>query len=165
MHKHKRRSERGQGLVEYALILVLVAVVVILSLSVAGQQISQIFCTISLKLGGKVPNIPVCVDPRVTLSVGNGISFASGPIDIYATINDDKGGTEPNITKVDFYVDGASSPTHTEVIWKYCLGGGGDGGTACSTYSIANGNHTLRVVATDADGNTGEGSISFHVGP
>lgn len=42
-----RGDERGQGLVEYALILVLVAIVVIAVLVLLGPQISGIFCEIA----------------------------------------------------------------------------------------------------------------------
>ena len=43
-------KERGQGLVEYALILVLVAVVVIAALTLLGPTISNIFGTINASL-------------------------------------------------------------------------------------------------------------------
>lgn len=45
------RSERGQGMVEYALILVLIAVVVIAVLIVVGNQIQNTFCNISGAIG------------------------------------------------------------------------------------------------------------------
>ncbi|TME23924.1 MAG: Flp family type IVb pilin [Chloroflexi bacterium] len=45
------RSERGQGMVEYALILVLIAVVVIAVLIVLGNQIQNAFCNISGAMG------------------------------------------------------------------------------------------------------------------
>jgi pilus assembly protein Flp/PilA len=41
------RSERGQGLVEYALILVLVAIVVIAALMILGPIIGNTFSTIN----------------------------------------------------------------------------------------------------------------------
>ncbi len=41
------RGERGQGMVEYALILVLIAVVVIVLLIVLGNQVANVFCNIS----------------------------------------------------------------------------------------------------------------------
>ena len=44
-------SERGQGMVEYALILVLIAVVVIVVLIVLGNQVQNVFCNISGALG------------------------------------------------------------------------------------------------------------------
>jgi pilus assembly protein Flp/PilA len=40
------KNEKGQGLVEYALILVLVAVVVIVILSIMGPAIGNIFSNI-----------------------------------------------------------------------------------------------------------------------
>ena len=43
-------KERGQGMVEYALILVLVAVVVIAALTIMGPVIGNIFSTINNKL-------------------------------------------------------------------------------------------------------------------
>jgi pilus assembly protein Flp/PilA len=45
------RSERGQGMVEYALILVLIAVVVIAVLIGLGNQIQNAFCNISGAMG------------------------------------------------------------------------------------------------------------------
>ncbi|TMG33761.1 MAG: Flp family type IVb pilin [Chloroflexi bacterium] len=44
-------SERGQGMVEYALILVLIAVVVIVVLIVLGNQVQNVFCNISGAMG------------------------------------------------------------------------------------------------------------------
>ena len=45
------RKEKGQGLVEYALIIVLVAIVVIVALMILGPRISNVFNTISATLG------------------------------------------------------------------------------------------------------------------
>jgi pilus assembly protein Flp/PilA len=44
------RDQKGQGMVEYALILVLIAVVVILVLTTLGHQVSSTFSTISSAL-------------------------------------------------------------------------------------------------------------------
>jgi len=44
-------SERGQGMVEYALILVLIAVVVIVVLIVLGNQVANVFCNVSGAIG------------------------------------------------------------------------------------------------------------------
>lgn len=44
-------EEKGQGLVEYALILVLVAIVVIAALMVLGPRIGNIFSKINSSLG------------------------------------------------------------------------------------------------------------------
>jgi pilus assembly protein Flp/PilA len=45
-HPH-RDEERGQGMVEYALILVLIAIVVIVILQVVGAQVNNVFSNIS----------------------------------------------------------------------------------------------------------------------
>ena len=45
-------KERGQGLVEYALILVLVAIVVIAALMILGPIIGNTFSTINNSLAG-----------------------------------------------------------------------------------------------------------------
>ena len=44
-------KERGQSMVEYALILVLIAVVVIVVLIVLGNQVQNVFCNISGAIG------------------------------------------------------------------------------------------------------------------
>jgi len=44
--------EKGQGLVEYALILVLIAIVVIAILTVLGAQVSSVFSRITTALRG-----------------------------------------------------------------------------------------------------------------
>jgi pilus assembly protein Flp/PilA len=43
-------KEKGQGMVEYALIIVLIAIVVIVVLTVLGTQISAVFSQISSAL-------------------------------------------------------------------------------------------------------------------
>jgi pilus assembly protein Flp/PilA len=43
-------KEKGQGLVEYALIIVLIAIVVIIILGLLGGQVSAIFSTITSAL-------------------------------------------------------------------------------------------------------------------
>ena len=45
-------KEKGQGLVEYALILVLIAIVVIVVLGLLGTQVSTVFQNITDGLGG-----------------------------------------------------------------------------------------------------------------
>jgi len=44
-------DQRGQGMVEYALILVLIAVVVIAILMILGNQVQNVFCNISGAIG------------------------------------------------------------------------------------------------------------------
>ena len=43
----RRDRERGQGMVEYALILILIAVVVVLIVGVVGKQIHNVFSNVS----------------------------------------------------------------------------------------------------------------------
>ncbi|HEX8996399.1 MAG TPA: Flp family type IVb pilin [Ktedonobacterales bacterium] len=50
MREIMKRSERGQGLVEYALIIALVAIVVIAALVLLGPAISSIFVNINSAL-------------------------------------------------------------------------------------------------------------------
>ncbi len=50
--RDQRSTQRGQGMVEYALILVLVAVVVIVALTALGGQISSVFSHITSTLAG-----------------------------------------------------------------------------------------------------------------
>jgi pilus assembly protein Flp/PilA len=45
------RSQRGQGMVEYALILVLVSIVVIVILLTMGNQIQNVFSNVVAALG------------------------------------------------------------------------------------------------------------------
>jgi pilus assembly protein Flp/PilA len=45
------RKEKGQGLVEYALIIVLVSIVVVAALTILGPRISNLFNTIGGTLG------------------------------------------------------------------------------------------------------------------
>ena len=45
------RHERGQSMLEYALILVLIAVVVIAVLIILGNQVANVFCNISGAIG------------------------------------------------------------------------------------------------------------------
>jgi pilus assembly protein Flp/PilA len=46
------KKEKGQGLVEYALILVLVSIVVIVIMGLMGEQIGVIFSEVTSTLGG-----------------------------------------------------------------------------------------------------------------
>jgi pilus assembly protein Flp/PilA len=50
MREVVKRSDRGQGLVEYALIIALVAIVVIAALVLLGPAISSIFVNINSAL-------------------------------------------------------------------------------------------------------------------
>jgi|SRR5581483_194486 pilus assembly protein Flp/PilA len=158
MHASRRRSQRGQGLVEYALILLLVGIVVIIALTTAGERIRDIFCDVVLSLdAGAAANTAACAAPRVSFVINPGAMPHT--INIQAIIKDNKGPKEPNIVSVAFYIDGTL--VNTEHYSIYCLHGGS--ATACNDYSLPAGSHTVRAVATDVDGNTGESSANFTV--
>lgn len=79
-------DEKGQGLVEYALILVLVAIVIIIILGVFGESVRDIYCDITRELDPYfhigVPEI--CEEGEepggspVMLNVGGGIQSSPG---------------------------------------------------------------------------------------
>ncbi|MBK8432099.1 MAG: Flp family type IVb pilin [Chloroflexi bacterium] len=54
---NERRKERGQGLVEYALILVLVSIVVITMLSFLGTTLNEVFEDVTDALQGQTISI------------------------------------------------------------------------------------------------------------
>lgn len=47
-----KKNQKGQGLVEYALILVLVAIIVIAALMILGPIIGQVFSSVNSSLSG-----------------------------------------------------------------------------------------------------------------
>lgn len=55
-----RSNEKGQGLVEYALILVLVAVVAIVIMGTLGQSVQGVFCTVAAEFD---PELAGCTAP------------------------------------------------------------------------------------------------------
>ncbi|GAB4575536.1 MAG: hypothetical protein Kow0077_27490 [Anaerolineae bacterium] len=149
-------STAGQGLVEYALILVLVAIVSIVVLAVLGTQVQETFCDVLLNLGSMAPDVEACEAPRVTCSGLSDGQVVSSPVYMEAIVSDNNGPS--SIQRVDFYVD--STHIRTEYHYKYCLGGTDD----CSTpQNISPGTHTIRAVATDADGYQGSCSVTVTV--
>ncbi len=150
-----RLRERGQGLVEYALILVLVAVAAIVILALLGRQIQNVFCDALLSLGNNAPQVEACEAPRVTCGIASG-STIRNPVSMEIFVTDDDGADA--ITSVQTYLDGV--PYWTEYRYKYCFPSG-DG--PCATTNLSLGTHTIRAVATDTGGYTGECSTTFTV--
>jgi pilus assembly protein Flp/PilA len=152
-----RRADGGQGLVEYALILVLVAIVAIAILTILGDQIQTVFCSIIVSLGGDLAG-SACASPVVHCVVE---SVASGQVVMQAVVTDPDGTSDPEdtIDHVEFLEDGASVRNEFQV--EYCLGGGDD----CSSqpHNTSSGTHTFSAVATDIDGNTGQCSVTVNV--
>lgn len=155
----RRVLERGQGLAEYALILVLVAVVTILIVTVLGEQIQQVYCDVLLGLGSAAPEVEACEAPRVTcVGVPDGATV-SGPIVVEAVVTDNDGPSA--IQQVDFYVD--NNHIRTEYYYRYCLGGWDDPCNSYPAHHLSNGPHTIRAVALDVDGYTGECTLTINV--
>jgi len=69
----KSKKEKGQGLVEYALILVLVSIVVIAALLMLGPSISNIFTSVNTTLTtyGGGSNNTQCANAKQMLSTVN----------------------------------------------------------------------------------------------
>jgi Flp pilus assembly pilin Flp len=142
--KH-RTLERGQGLVEYALILMLAAIVVIVVLGLFGERIRDFYCEAVLSVAPDV-DAPACNQLGVTCNLG---SVSGHYVNMEASVIDNQG---PNdIKTVKWYDNG--SPVRTEERYRYCLGGGD--GSCSSQYIHASGKHTISAVALDAEGHTG----------
>ena len=137
--------ERGQGLVEYALILILAAIVVIVVLGVFGERIRDFYCEAVLSIAPDV-DAPACDQLGVTCN----LTSASGHyVNMEASVIDNQG--PKDITSVKWYDNG--NPVRTEWNYRYCLGGGD---SSCgSQYISASGKHTFSAVALDAEGHTG----------
>lgn len=98
-YSKSNKKEKGQGLVEYALILVLVAIVVIAALMVLGPIIGNVFSTVNNSLsglgggGGNVAPIGVNGDADCTAlgaSPGQTIyyNFSMGSVSTSSSNND-----------------------------------------------------------------------------
>ena len=69
-----RWQEKGQGLVEYALLLVLIAVVVLGVLVLLGPQISTAYSRVVTALGGTVPHTyTITSGPTITANYSAGV--------------------------------------------------------------------------------------------
>jgi pilus assembly protein Flp/PilA len=161
VHEHRRQllKEEGQGLVEYALLIILVSVVLILVLGLFGDELGGIYSRIltGLQTTGTAPE--VSDDPQVTCILSDG-DASDGRINAEASVTDPNG--NDTIDRVMFYVDG--NHVRTELYYRYCLGSGGTPPDPCQNYStssLSHGQHTIRAVAYDEDGNTGECTITF----
>jgi pilus assembly protein Flp/PilA len=65
-----KKEEKGQGLVEYALILVLVAVVVIAAMMVLGPRIGNIFSKVNSSISGVGSIAPAAQQAAPTQNLG-----------------------------------------------------------------------------------------------
>ena len=141
--KH-RILERGQGLVEYALILVLAAIVVVIVLGLFGERIRNFYCEVVLSIAPDM-DAPACNQINVTCNLS---SKVGNNVYMYADVVDKAG--KSDIKSVDWYDNGKY--VRTEYYVKYCLGSGDN---PCQPYKAADGSHKFSAVAKDAEGNTG----------
>jgi Flp pilus assembly pilin Flp len=149
--KH-RKLERGQSLVEYALILVLAAIAVIIVLGLFGERIRDFYCETVLSLAPDV-DAPACNQLSVSCSL---ISVSGNDVYMEANVVDDQGAND--VTAVKWYDNG--NLVWTENFYHYCLG---SGDTSCKPYSASNGSHTFSAVAVDAEGHTGKCTTTVNI--
>jgi hypothetical protein len=144
--KH-RILQRGQGLVEYALILILAAIVVIVVLGIFGERVRDFYCEAVLSIAPDV-DAPACNQ----LSVSCNVITSSPELRMEAVVVDNQG--KDDVKTVKWYVDGRLH--NTEQYVKYCLQSGNG---PCAPYhgpeSGTNTKHKISAVATDAEGHTG----------
>ncbi|MBN1563586.1 MAG: hypothetical protein JXA10_07100 [Anaerolineae bacterium] len=144
-----RILERGQGLVEYALILALAAVVVIGVAAVFGRSVQKTYCRAVWSIDAGI-DAPMCDLIDVECHI-----ISNDPFRLEAIVTDNMG--DNDIKSVSFSVDGVFNNKEERV--KYCLVSG-DG--QCSPYRNS-GKHTFTAVAEDAEGNTGKCEITATV--
>jgi pilus assembly protein Flp/PilA len=149
--KKSFQREKGQGLVEYALILVLMAIVVIAVLLLLGPQLRLVFLRIALELQepGKFSGSPVYVQSiSVTASANcNPITHECANVQATATVSlvDDGGGSVSARTHVYFVNEGGNSRvmgSDTGTIHSGNLGGG-QSGNSVEACVIAVNDHSL----------------------
>ncbi len=142
-----RWHEKGQGLVEYALLLVLIAVVVLGVLVLLGPQISSAYSRVITALGGTVPHTyTITSGPSISASSSSGVCTYSLTMQVRVT----DGGSPVSNETVSVSVSGgaaAGSPASVTTnasgiaIWSNTeiktVGGACQSGT--STVSVAGG--------------------------
>ena len=153
----KDKIERGQGLVEYALLLILIALGVVVMLALFGQSVSDTYCRISFELSIATGTSGGCSAPRISLR-----PHSEGPshLNLEAEVVDPDGDPDDPygaIDRVEFYIDDTSSgPVQTEHHYRYCLSGN-PSGLPCGNFDtsgLSPGDHVIIVIAYDDDGNS-----------
>lgn len=161
---HLPPREEGQGLVEYGLTLMLVAVVIVGILTLFGDSVKATYCRTTHQISPDADLSGPCSAPILMPDL---VSQGPNHINIEVQIHDPDG--DPNnpyaaITQVEFYMDDTNSgPVHTEYHYRYCLGSN-SGLNPCNNYNIsglANGGHTVIILAYDNDGNVGSARYAF----
>lgn len=154
----QRRKWRGQGLVEYGLITALVALGVLVIVSTLGNAIVSMMCRVTLQLD---PSVDTTICERLEVSC-QGVSdgqTVSGQIVVSADVTDIL--PPDNVERVQFLVDGGWVQTENHPM--YCMGGGNGPCSPFDTNQLSNGQHTIKAVATDEDGNVGTCEVTIRV--
>ncbi len=149
--KH-RTLERGQGLVEYALILMLAAMVVIVVLVFFGDRVRNFYCEAVMSISPDI-DAPACNQLSVSCNL---ISTSGKNVYMEAAVTDNQGVND--VKTVKWYDNG--NYVRTELWVKYCLGSGDN---PCLPYTASSGTHNFSAVAIDAEGHTGQCSRAVTV--
>jgi|GEM_PF-723148 len=105
-------QEKGQGLVEYALLLVMIAVVVLGVLILLGPQISNAYSRVVTALGGTVPHTyTITSGPTITANYNSGVDICTYRLTMSVRVTD--GGSPVNGEAVSVNVSGG--PAHGSV--------------------------------------------------
>jgi Flp pilus assembly pilin Flp len=151
-----RHPERGQSLVEYALVLILVAVVVIVIAAIFGDSVRKTYCQVLYTIAPE-SDAPGCEGLTVTcatLDIGSGYANIQANVSSFdLEINDDT-------IDVDWYVDDGF--VRTEIADPYCLGSNTTG-QPCRDHSLSPGDHTITAIARHTEGETGQCTIDITV--
>jgi len=167
MFIQRHHLERGQGLVEYALILVLVAVVAIVILALMGQTVESTFnclvMTLNAAQGSPIVGLTLIdsnTDEAITPVCGQTIGLAG--LNGHMSIRVDTKGT---VGSVSIQLTGPSNVSRTENFYPYSLFGDTDGDFAGG--SLNSGDYSLTATAySGANGsgsNLGSATITFSV--
>lgn len=156
------REEGGQALLEFALLILFIAIVVVGIVSVFGRTLHTTYCRVTHQFAPEADISSTCTIPIVMpLMLARDTNQITLEADIYDP-DGDQSDPYGQITRVEFYIDGTEgSPVTVEGIHRYCLG---TGDSVCSSYDIsglAAGNHSVIILAYDADGHVGRSSRGF----
>lgn len=153
----QKYSERGQGLVEYALILVLVAVVAVVILALLGEQVAATFNCLVIELqgrGGSTVSGFTLVDANADSDIGGLV--CGGTVTLSALPSTDlnvRAGVNGTIGSMTFQLDGPTTHSRTENAAPYALFG--NSGSDYYAGSFSAGNYTLTATAFSAGGGGG----------
>lgn len=149
--------ERGQSLVEYALVLILVAMIVIVIGIIFGQSVKKTYCQALYSISPDV-NAPGCEGMTVTCTT---ISITSGAVNMAADVSSFDLVISDATIDVDWYIDGMF--LRTENFAPFCLGSNTPGFPCDPQQPISPGDHTFTAIARHTEGDTGQCVVDITV--